>query len=101
MREKPRPDRLGIEQEELASLTMHTSNLFDEDEDFAGQKVDEGTGERIDNSTARIEDLDRLDVLDGDVLQKPSDYDKAIEEDEAAKWLAEHDPKLKKKGRAT
>ncbi len=42
--------RPQFEQEE-AGIGMHDDNLFDQDENAAGEKVDLATGKRIDNST--------------------------------------------------
>lgn len=79
-------ENLAYEQGELESGKLHWDNLHDEDEDPAGNKVDEATGLTIDNSTD--------DGLGG--LSEVSDMGIFVPDeqggDEAAKWLAAHDP---------
>ena len=65
---------------------MHSENLYDQDEDGAGEKSRLDTGEKIDNSTyTGMEALEEREY-DGsrDALGEIND---GTEDDEAAKWL--------------
>jgi hypothetical protein len=72
---------------------LHFDNLFDQDEDEAGSRINPATGNAYDNSTytgtepltSEHDPMQRTDVS-ADVLP-PVDE----EDDEAARWLAEHD----------
>lgn len=74
----------------------HFSKLYDQNEDAAGQKIDEATGERINNSPV-VEGAD--EVLS--VIDVPSDGSEDVlgalpeENDAAAKWLREQAQKNK------
>jgi hypothetical protein len=82
-------EALEAELKEAAAGEHHNSNLFDLDETLhGGEKTDLANGKRIDNSTDH--GLDNLTVHD-DI---PSDT-KDDEDDAAARWLRENDPKLK------
>lgn len=80
-------DRAADESEDLISL--HTENLFDQNEDMAGEKVNLATGEPINNDGPT--DYEELSVIDaaphatGDALPPLPE-----EEDAAAKWLREN-----------
>ncbi|HEY4516686.1 MAG TPA: hypothetical protein VJG64_01965 [Candidatus Paceibacterota bacterium] len=69
----------------------HFNNLYDEDEDRAGQKINEATGKRINNTpvvSGMDEQLTVQKIKRGrseDVLGKLSEKN-----DAAARWLREH-----------
>ena len=80
---------LHDELKETNAAEHHVSNLFDENETrFGGDRIDLATGKPIDNASSNT--LDGLEVHD--VLTPLEE-----EDDEAAKWLRENDPNLKKK----
>jgi hypothetical protein len=81
-------EALKAEIKETAAGEHHFSNLYDQDEDRAGAKVDELDGKPIDNSTDH--GLNNLTVHDDIPSEKKDD-----EDDAAARWLRENDPKLK------
>ncbi len=82
-------DRTKTEQEEAKSLSLHIDNLFDQNEDFGGEKVDLATGRPIDNSTATSREIDGITARKAG--QAP--IGKVVEaEDAAEKWLRENDP---------
>lgn len=92
MKRKVNPDgetRLVEEERESKEGHLHADNLFDENEDFAGEKVDLATGKPIDNSTATSEHIDGIVTRKAD--QAP--IGKVVEaEDAAERWLRENDP---------
>ena len=67
----------------------HTEDLFDQDEDAAGEKVNLATGKPIENSKSRLPDDIRVREVaqEGDIMG-PVEKD----EDEAEKWLRKNDP---------
>ena len=77
-------------EEERDTVGDHFNNLFDQDEDVAGQKIDEATGKPIDNSST-VENLEEQlitvepDSKSDDMLGKLPEPD-----DAAARWLREH-----------
>ena len=78
------------------SIGDHFNNLYDENEDRAGQEIDESTGKKIMNSPP-VEGADeklRLIVNNS----RSEDVLGALPEDDdaAAKWLRDNDPDLKK-----
>ncbi len=86
-----RPEGSEVLEAELAETRAgehHFSNLFDQDEDRAGEKTDLATGQPIDNSTDL--GLEHLTIHD---LPPHSDDDS---DDEAARWLRANDPNYKK-----
>lgn len=82
-------EALKDELQEAASAEHHNSNLFDQDEDRSGEKIDLATGKKIDNSTDH--GLDNLSVHHDVPVREQED-----EDDAAARWLRENDPDLKK-----
>ncbi len=69
----------------------HFNDLYDENEDRSGERVDLATGKRIDNSSpsAAIDKLDRI------VAPPEGNSEDALgalpkEDDAAARWLREH-----------
>lgn len=76
---------------EVDSGENHFQNIFDEDEDRAGERVDLATGKPIDNSTyTAVEGATIRIVSDSEAMrEKPEDV--GIDtNDDAAKWLAEN-----------
>jgi hypothetical protein len=71
----------------------HFSNLHDQDEDRAGQKVDEATGKKINNSRAVTGADEKLYVVEADRDAKSEDVLGTLPDDDdaAARWLREHD----------
>lgn len=62
--ERDKPSYRGLEDDRQTRSTrdtgvddLHWGNLWDEDEDKAGQRTDEATGRRIDNSTYTDESM--------------------------------------------
>ena len=89
--EKPSKDsntRLGQEGGELEGLSLHIDNLFDQNEDVHGQKVDEATGKEIRNDESP--DMELTEVEAEDIKPLPEGQDFEDEDDEAAKWLKGH-----------
>lgn len=80
-------DKGGRNKEEADNSGLHDADLYDQDEDGSGEKVDLVTGKPIDNSTQTgLEDLR--------VVNDTHDKDEH-RNDAAAKWLRENDPDLK------
>ncbi len=77
--------------EKQKGIGDHYDNLYDQDEDQAGQRIDAATGEWIDNSTSKPKGL--MEVVPAP--HKSKDALGAInddtEDDAAARWLKEHD----------
>src|SRR4051812_33279833 len=79
---------LQDELKETNAAEHHVSNLFDENETrFGGDRIDLATGKPIDNASS--DPLDGLKVHDFAPIEE--------DDDEAARWLRENDPDLKKK----
>lgn len=78
--------------EESSNDRLHGSDLFDQDEDSAGEKYDLATGKPIDNST--VTELDGLTITDENDNNKDNDLEElkdAISNDkEASEWLKKH-----------
>lgn len=70
----------------------HSEDLYDQDEDRAGEKMNLATGENFNNSESDPAHFKNLKILEptgsADVLPPLRE-----EEDAAAKWLRENDPK--------
>jgi len=69
---------------------MHSENLFDQDEDGAGERRNLATGRPFDNSTETgLETLSIRETKDDfeDLLGRVDD---GTDDDEAARWLAEN-----------
>lgn len=80
--------------EEFDDITdNHSANLYDQNEDAAGEVVDLATGKKINNSGNVVigGKLSRVEAGTTDALP-----DLKEEEDAAAKWLRENDPNYKK-----
>lgn len=88
---KKRRTRIAEERAELEGGEMHSSNLYDQDEDAGGERVDLATGKPYDNSTATAEQIDNLSEREGFEEEEGDD----ATDDEAARWLAENDPDLR------
>lgn len=73
--------------EEALNTKLHDSDLFDQDEDAAGEKYDLSTGEKIDNST--YTGVENLPVVSEDAIDQLKDD---VSGDDADKWLRENDP---------
>gem|GEM_PF-4421984 len=73
---------------------MHMDNLYDMEEDVFGQKVNEATGKKIDNTKGGAPDESNFHsrIIDP---SKEGDIMGAVEneEDEATKWLRANDKK--------
>lgn len=82
-------EALKDELKETSAGEHHFSNLFDQDEDRAGEKTDLATGRPIDNSTDH--GIDQLSVHHDIPAEVKDD-----EDDAAARWLRENDPNHKK-----
>ena len=68
--------------EEQSNDKLHSEDLFDQDEDHAGEKIDLVTGKSIDNST--YTGLENLSIVD-----------ETADEEELTpgeRWLRENDP---------
>jgi|GEM_PF-6845115 len=83
-------EALSDELKEAKAGEHHNSNLFDQNEDRAGEKTDLATGKPIDNST----DLgfEHLTIREGNPEESETE-----ENDAAAQWLRENDPEKKKR----
>jgi len=84
--EKPANLKARAEQEEMSG--NHSENLYDQNEDAAGEKFDLATGKPFDNtrSEAAGATLTRVEPSEsGDALPPLLE-----EDDAAAKWLREH-----------
>lgn len=80
-----RQENIKARYEREEGLTLHNTNLFDQDEDQWGNKTDPATGKPYDNSTyTGMEDLKIVDGIE------PSDTEEL--DDEAGKWLEKNDP---------
>lgn len=79
--------------EESRTPGDHFDNLYDQDEDAAGQKIDEATGEQIDNSSSRDTTDEELTVVDPDTQSEDALGTIPEDADAAAQWLREHDHK--------
>lgn len=81
-------DKDSARAEEGTNPFMHDANLYDENEDRAGERYDLATGKPIDNSgEIGLEKLPTADEIDGAI-------DPETDDDEAARWLRENDPNL-------
>lgn len=70
---------------------LHFDNLYDQNEDEAGEKVDLATGEPIDNSTAKNGDIDpEVVVREGRVVEL--DLRETGKDNAGEKWLRKNDP---------
>ena len=71
---------------------MHSENLYDQDEDGAGETHDMRTGKKFDNSTytgaEHLTEREGGDEASEDVLGSIGD---GTADDDAARWLAEND----------
>jgi hypothetical protein len=80
--------KAALEQEK--GIGDHDDNLYDQDEDGAGQRIDAATGKWIDNSTDEkpvgYAAIDPSEHGGKDALGPVNDDD-----DAAAHWLKEHD----------
>lgn len=85
--------------EEARNDEHHNSDLFDQDEDGAGEKVDLATGKKIDNSTYTGKE-DLRDITDEELTAdtKEADLDELAKlisgNAEAEQWLKENRHKL-------
>lgn len=77
-------EALEAERKETDAGEHHNSNLFDQNEDRAGEKIDLATGRPIDNSTDH--GLEHLSVHD-DLPHLKDDEDK---DSPGEKWLREN-----------
>jgi hypothetical protein len=82
-------EALEAELNETKAGEHHNSNLFDQDEDRAGEKVDLATGTPIDNSTDH--------GLGGLTIHQTPHVESDDKNDAAAKWLRENDPEKKQR----
>ena len=74
---------------------FHSENLYDEDEDGAGEKTRLDTGKPIDNSTyTGMETLRNQEPGEGGSEDVLGAVDDGTHDDEAARWLREHDTDL-------
>ncbi len=87
-------ERAGREAEDVASGAFHNENLYDQNEDNHGEKIDLGTGKPFDNSTFLATDEPELTVIKEEEL--PKSHEDEMGDDPAAKWLQENDPEWKK-----
>ncbi len=89
-------ERKNIKAQDEITDGDHFDKLYDQNEDAAGQKIDEATGESIDNSPV-VEGTD--EALS--VLEAPGEGSEDVlgalpeEDDAAAKWLREQAKKSK------
>ena len=71
---------------------FHSENLYDVDNDDAGEKTRLDTGEPIDNSTyTGMETLSDREPGEGGSEDVLGAIDDGTDDDDAARWLREHD----------
>lgn len=89
--EKPKGNPiLEDELREVESGELHNTNLYDQNEDPNGDKVDLGTGQAIDNTSIERES-EMLTGVSADELFSNNDEQSG---DAADQWLRENDPDL-------
>ncbi len=82
-------EKFEDEVKEVSEGSNHTENLFDLDEDVFGNKVNEATGEKIDNSTYTATEGPTMSVVESPEAIDPKMV--GIDpEDPAEKWLREN-----------
>ncbi len=92
--DKPKNPILREEFKETAAGIHHVANLYDEDYDASGEKVDLATGKAIDTPTMHGEQVE--DILTGHEGESDIfDIDAETTGDEADKFLRDHDPDYK------
>lgn len=75
---------------------LHNDNLFDQDEDGAGESRNLATGTRIDNSTST--ELTELALHGSTILDPLDETTEPLVLDDAERWLRENDPRHGHKG---
>jgi len=77
--------------EESENSSLHDADLYDLNEDQAGQIIDEATGKKIDNST--VTGFESLNIVDAEHLERNPHQDFDDKKDHfTTEWLKKNDP---------
>ncbi len=81
-------ERARGQQEDALKEGYHFDNLFDQNEDGAGEKINPETGEFIINDSDK--DLENSEVMSIDNKGKLKDIKRTLKDEAATKWLREN-----------
>ena len=83
--------RLEDERVGIRNMEMHNTNLFNQNEDAGGGRIDEATGKAYNNDRDSLRELDRLSLRTAETVEGMG-LEKEREPDAAELWLRQNDP---------